>query len=81
MMRNVTEKMDKLYSTNTLPSFRYSLNRILKHKGHLYDITTKGTSFMKSDEAFKVALKELKEQGKAEVHSHPEICKDGKKFD
>ena len=32
------------------------------------------------DEAFKVALKELKEQGKAEVPSHPKICKDGKLF-
>ena len=35
---------------------------------------------MKSDKAFKVALKELKEQGKAEVHSHPEICEEGKPF-
>ena len=32
------------------------------------------------DEAFKVALKELKEQGKAEVPSHPKICKNGKLF-
>ena len=71
------EKTDKLYSANTLQSFRYALNHILKQKGHLYDITTKGTSFVKSNEAFKVALKELKEQGKAEVHSHPEICEEG----
>ena len=32
------------------------------------------------DEAFKVALKELKEKGKTEVPSHPTICKDGKLF-
>ena len=72
------EKIEKLYSANTLRNFRYALNRILKNRGHLYDITTKGASFMKSDEAFKVALNELKEQGKAEVHSHPEIGEEGK---
>ena len=71
-------KIDKLYSANTLKNFRYALNRILKEKGHLYDITIKGTSFMRSDEAFKVTLKELKQQGKAEVHSHPEITENGK---
>ena len=35
---------------------------------------------MKSDEAFKVAQKELKKEGKAEVHSHPEITEEGKKI-
>ena len=73
-----TDKKESLYSANTLKNFRYSLNRILRSKGHLYDITVKGTSFMKSDEAFKVAQKELKQEGKAEVKSHPEITEDGK---
>ena len=40
----------------------------------------KGTSIMNSDKAFKVALKELKEQGKAEVHSHPEMNENSKKL-
>ena len=72
------EKLGQLYSANSLRNFRYALNRILKEKGHLYNITTKGTSFHKSDEAFKVALKQLKEEGKTQVHSHPEICEEGK---
>ena len=36
------DKMDKLYSRNTLQIFWYALNRILKEKGHLYNTTTKG---------------------------------------
>ena len=66
-----------MYSANTLRSFRYGLNRILRTKGHLYKITDRGTSFLKSDEAFKVAIKELKMEGKAEIHSHPEINDQG----
>ena len=71
-----TEDPDKIgnkYSANTLRNFRYALNRILCSKGHLYNITEKGTSFLKSNEAFKVAIKELKKEGKAEVKSYPEI--------
>ena len=75
-----TVKKDQLYSANTLKNFRYSLNRILHSKGHLFDITVKGTSFKKSDKAFKVAQKELKKEGKAEVKSHPEITEDGKQI-
>ena len=71
------ERKDQMYSANTLRSFRYGLNRILKSKGHLYKITEKGTSFMKSDEAFNLAIKELKSEGKAEVHSYPEITEEG----
>ena len=71
------EQKDRMYSANTLRSFRYGLNRLLRVKGHLYKITEKGTSFMKSDEAFKLAIKELKMEGKAEVHSHPEITEEG----
>ena len=46
------QKKSLMYSANTLRSFRYGLNRILRSKGHLYKITDKGTSFIKSDEAF-----------------------------
>ena len=71
------DKKTNMYSANTLRSFRYGLNRLLRSKGHLYKITEKGTSFLKSDEAFKLAIKELKMEGKAEVHSHPEITEEG----
>ena len=71
------EQKDRMYSANTLRSFRYGLNRVLRMKGHLYKITEKGTSFIKSDESFKLAIKELKSEGKAEVHSHPEITEEG----
>ena len=71
------QKTSLMYSANTLRSFRYGLNRILRSKGHLYKITEKGTSFIKSDEAFKLALQELKKEGKAEVHSYPEITDQG----
>ena len=73
-------KCQQKYSANTLRNFRYVLNQILKSKGHLYNITEKGTSFIKSNEAFKVAIKDLKSEGKAEVHSYPEIKEDGKQF-
>ena len=67
------DQKDIKYSVNTLRNFRYALNRNLRNKGHLYNITEKGTSFLKSHEAFKVAIKELKSEGKAEVKSYPEI--------
>ena len=72
------EKRDQKYSANTLQNFQYALNRILRTKGHLYNITEKGTSFIKSNEAFKVAIKDLNKEGKAEVKSYPEITEDGK---
>ena len=71
------DKKDKKYSANTLKNFRYALNRILHTKGHLYNITEKGTSFLQSHKAFKVAIKELKSEGKAEVKSYSEINEDG----
>ena len=33
-----TQKVDLMYSANSMKNFRYTLNQILKHKGHLYDI-------------------------------------------
>ena len=74
------EMKNRLCSANTLKSFRYGINRILKSKGHLYDIIDlKTASFTKSQKAFADALKELKSEGKADVHSYPEIDEEGTK--
>ena len=46
---STVESKDRLYKANLLRSFRYGLNRILKSRGHLYDITDKKiASFKKS---------------------------------
>ena len=69
----------RMYKANTLKNFRYGLNWILKSKGHLYDITDKKTaSFVKSQQAFNDAIKELKIEGKGEVTNYPEITEEGK---
>ena len=68
------------YSANSMQSFRYALNRNLHKKGHSFDITSKTCmSFTKSNELFSKALKELKEDGLAEVKSYPEIEESGNK--
>ena len=73
------DKTNLMYSANTMKSFRYALNRILKFKGHEYDIMNKHSlSFKKSQQAFFDSQKELKALGKAEVKSAPEITEDGK---
>ena len=70
-----------MYSTNTMKSFRYSLNWILKNKGHEYDImSTHSLSFKQSQQAFLGSQKELKSLGKAEIHSAPEINEEGQFF-
>ena len=70
-----------LYKANTLRNFRYGLNRILRSKGHLYDITDKKTSsFIKSQQAFGDAIKEFKAEGKADIDSYPEIEDEGEIF-
>ena len=75
------QRSNLMYSANTMKNFRYSINRILKTKGHLYDIMNKQTlSFKKSQQAFINSQKELKQLGKAEIHSAPEISEDGKFF-
>ena len=72
------ELKQQSYKANSLRNFRYSLNRILKQKGHLYDITDKRmASFQKSQQAFVDAIKELKENGKADMDSYPEIEETG----
>ena len=56
-----SELKENFYKASSLRNFQYSLNRILKTKGHLYDITDKRTaSFQKSQQAFVDAIKELK---------------------
>ena len=73
------EIKEQLYKANSLKNFHYSLNRILKTKGHLYDITNKKTaSFHKSQQAFADAIKELKANRKGDVESYPEIEESGK---
>ena len=72
------EMKQRMYKANSLKNFRYGLNRVLKSKGHLYDITDKKTaSFVKSQQAFSDAIKELKAEGKAQVDSYPEILEEG----
>ena len=69
------EEEGEKYSSNSLQSFRYGLNQILKEKGHLYDIT-KDSSFTKSIAAYNNAVKELKAEGKAVINSALEIVED-----
>ena len=70
---------EQLYKANSLKNFSYSLNHILKTKGHLYDITDKKTaSFQISQQAFADAIKELKTNEKGGVESYPEIKESGK---
>ena len=55
------KKMNLMSSANAMKHFRYALNRILKTKGHLYDIMSNSTlSFRKSQQAFADSQKELK---------------------
>ena len=75
------ELKDRLYKANSLRSFWYGLNRILKQRSHLYDITDKRTaSFQKSQQVFIDAIKELKSEGKGDIKSFPEITETGKKL-
>ena len=73
-----TEKKALMYSANTMKNFRYALNRILKSKGHLFDIINPSSlSFRRSQKAFTASQKELKELGKAQIHSWPKISEEG----
>ena len=73
-----SEKTQLRYTANTMRNFRYSLNRILKEKGHQYDIIHENSlSFKKSQQAFLDSQKELKSLGKAEIKSAPEITEEG----
>ena len=71
---NKTE--NEMYSVSTLRSFKYAINRILKKKGHEYDIT-KSPNFKSCMDAFEDAIKELKEHGTGHVNSADEITDEG----
>ena len=72
------EKTQLRYTANTMRNFRYSLNRILKGKGHQYDIIHENSlSFNKSQRAFLDSQKELKSLGKGEIKSAAEITEEG----
>ena len=68
-----------MYSVNTLRNFKYALNRILRKKGHEFDIT-QSPSFKPVMDAFNNACKELKENGKGYVNSAEEITEEGKMY-
>ena len=67
----------KKYKVQSLKSLHYGLNRCLKKWGHLYDIT-KSDSFIKSQEAFKNAVAELKMEGLGVIIPYKEIKPNGK---
>ena len=68
-----TEK-GEYYSSGSLHTLRNGLNLALQAFGHKYDITDKKyTSFVNSNKAFEVALKEIKNVGKGHRKSTPDI--------
>ena len=71
------QKEGEHYTVNSLRSFKYAINRILRKKGHEYDIT-KSAIFKSCMEAFDIAIKELKEHGKGYTKSSEEITEEGK---
>ena len=62
------------YTTSSLENLRHSLSRYLRSPPHNkpYDIV-KDAEFRESHEAFKGAMRELKDEGKGAVNHHPEI--------
>ena len=62
------------YTTSSLENLRHSLSRYLRSPPHNkpYDIV-KDAEFRESHEAFRGALRELKDEGKGAVNHHPEI--------
>ena len=68
-----TEKGD-YYTSGSLHTIRYGINRALQDYGHKFDITDrKNSSFVNSNKAFDLALKEIKDAGKGHRKSTPEI--------
>lgn len=65
------------YKLNSLQTLRYALNRLLKKRGLLMDIT-KDAAFSNSQKCYAAACLELKEEGLGVVDSTPEINEDGK---
>ena len=68
-----TEKGD-YYSSGSLHTLHYGINRALKEYGHEFNITDKKCkSFMSSNKAFDLTLKEIKNAGKGHHKATPEI--------
>lgn len=73
----IEKEQGQKYKLNTLQSFRYGLNRLLKKRGYNMDIT-KDAAFANSQRCYAAACLELKEIGLGVVDSAPEITDDGK---
>ena len=68
-----TEK-GEYYSSGSLHTLRYGLNRALQQFGHAFDITDKkSSSFRGSNKAFELAMEEIKNAGKGHRKATPEI--------
>ena len=75
---NARTKKGSHYTSSSLETIRFGLNRCLKKFGHNYDITKKECiSFTKSIQAYEDAQKELKEIGKGVIESAKEITNKG----
>lgn len=71
---NAQTKNKEHYTTGSLTTLRYGLNRALKKAGKKFDITKREcTQFTTSIDAFESAKKELKQMGKGHVKNTPEI--------
>ncbi len=68
----VHTKKGEFLSLATLQNVKHALNRALKRAEKKLDIT-KDTAFIKSQEAYKDAARELKSKGKAVVNHYLEI--------
>ena len=65
-----TEKGEK-YSSSTMHTIRYGLNRALQKAGKTYDITKKEyKNFLHSINSFENVLKDLKKSGKGTSKTH-----------
>ena len=68
---------EEYYSVNSLKSFNYGINRVLKKHGHAFDIM-KSPGFAKCMKDFDLACLKLKQQGKGFVKNYIEIEDEGK---
>ena len=72
---NARTKDGNLYKKTSLESIRYGLNRFLKSQVDIedkFDIID-DAAFVKSNESFKIALKEIKKEGRAAIEHHEPI--------
>ena len=67
-------KDGQLYKKSSIESFRYSLNRFLKRTPTTQNFDLLNDSdFSKSNESFKIAVREIKAAGKAEITHYPAL--------